>query len=1260
MKRLLFSIIALLSALTPTLAQEEDLYGQSAFFIHCNNGKITGFFDSDVVKITYSCVDTLGIEHYDFVTQEVHTHDSIYRIPLSDIDSVSYYSPAPTLKSDVVLFSQDQMDYVLWADTTHVMFSYDTPSELIPEVGNVLVAVDYDDISRCYVIGRVTKKKHTEEGILVEVDLNIDFKDIFEQCKILCQLEELEDPATQKKVQRVRSSAPDDPVFRKSRRSVRKKATSYSNEFDLANLKINLEKDLFGKIPDDGKGKALQLTGELSLRAVLLAKGLIDIDLLDGTYFDIEFGLGVEFGINVGAKFVASYKYTCNDFDNIKIEKPVLVVPPGVPVLTMSIHPVRPFFSAEGSVDVKFSYTAAKAFGFQLKKEIYDDYPSISTITPAFAGFNKNAPTINVSLNGEIALGTKPTFDLNVINSKILSFSGEMENALYLNGSLTLGDVSTGIFNYETNKNDKVELGLRWGYSDLLVSVSLLDKVYSLNDYLKKINKATISLLKKVPLVDIYLLPTFDNLGSKLLSSGGYRVNWASDRITIPWNMDIGLYRNPGGSASGPDPKYYEECSKNYDHFITTTKMSHEFHLYPGVHYFAAPRYAFTESSSLADRYLVPGVFEKLFIPANKYIKTLEAEPKSTSAKVWVSATDLETPMKIGVVYSSTNETPDMSADDCETEFVESDTNGKIEIPLSKLKAGAMYNYRAVALIDDNFALADNIEQFVTDGTYGIKPTLSKTIPQTHKDATFTVSVKYGDEVKRSKLDLKLAFRSKKQPAEKPTIKEIVSHPGESYYVKDKKYQCTIPYEMLLTEFNYDEPIYVQVYAEYEGAKMVGECYYIKIPKPEFGVETFGTKDVTSSPNFAADCKKISVHTTRLGFIVSTEPEFDINTPGVSVCEVPSSVVDDCNADDSKYFVYDLTVPGFEDGKRYYYRAFASGYSIDGRGVLSDEDTDESVHASGSYIVTRYGEILPYTAGIEEATISTGSATDITSTTATLHGTFFPNDERLNVHLVGIRYIEAEKEKSVPKADWKSYSTLPEMVPAETGRIRTKISCEPEQTYVYCAYILYKDGLSTYGETRKFTATDLTDVEFVDVGASVLWMSCNLGAENSWETGDYFSWGSLGPSASYTEENYTSPEKANIYGDSSHDAAMTYRDVNYHVPTIEQWKELMEICTMKWATMEGVGGYLFTSKLNKKTLFFPAAGNMYGTNTNAYSLGHGGCYWTSEATSETDEENDISPKTDAMRMHFNDIGEEPHLEAGRKFYGRVIRAVREK
>lgn len=1258
MKRLLFFIIALFSVLTPALAQEDDLYGQSAFFIHCNNGEINGFFDSDVIKVTYSCVDTLGIEHYDFVTQEVHTRDSIYRIPLSAIDSVSYFTPAPKLKSDVVIISPDRMDYVLWADATHAMLSYDTSSEMIPEVGDVFIAVDYDDISRCYVMGRVIKKEHTEEGILVQVDEKIDFKDIFEHCKMLCQFEEIEDPVTQKKVQRVRSSAPDDPVFRKSRQAVRRKASEY-NVTKVLDKSIDLDKDLKKDIGD--LSLAASLKGTLDVQGSLLAKAMIDINLFSDSYYDVECGFGFEFCIDADIEFTASYEHLWDQFEQkVKFEKPVLVIPPAIPILTVSIHPLRPFISIDAALKFNLAYSTAKAFSFRMKKEKDETFPSISTTKPPFEAKKKIEPHFSASLDGEIVVGTKPTLNLNVLNSSVLALKGEFLAGVYASGSMEFGNfLDFNLFDYDKHKDDRVDLGIKFGFSDLKVGAIFLDDDLSLNSYLQSKGKPTISLTPKIHIAYIYLFPDFLKNSTKLLSTGGYRVNWTSERWTIPWNMDIGLYRNPGGTASAPDPAYYEESSRNYDHFFSTTNMSHEFHLYPGVHYFAAPRYAFTESSPLAERNMIPNTFVKLFIPANKYIKTLEAEPKSTSAKVWVSATDLETPMKIGVVYSSTNESPDMSADDCESVLVNSDTNGKIEIPLSQLKAGAMYNYRAVALVDDNYVLADNIEQFVTDGTYGIKPTLSKTIKQTNKDATFTVSVKYGDEVKRSNLELRLAFRSKKYPADKPTIKELVSHPGESYYVKDKKYQCTIPYETLLASFNYDEPIYVQVYAEYAGGKTVGECYSIKIPKPEFGATTFSTTDKSTKPTFKGECMKVSVNATRMGFLVSTKPEFDINTPGVSVHEVSSTVVDECNSVVDKNFPFELEVSGFDDHKRHYYRAFATGYSIDGRGVLSDEVEDESADTPGTTLVTRYGDIFPYTAGIEEATITTGSATDITASSAVLHGTYDAKDEKDDVLYVGFLYTEADEEQISEKTDWKNISVMPKFV-LESGNFQSKVECQDGQEYLYCAYICYKDGLYTFGKVKRFTATDLIEVKCVDVGASVLWMSCNLGAENPWETGDYFSWGKLGPGASYTEEGYTSPEKANIYGDSNYDAAMIYEGENYHVPTTEQWKELMEICTMKWSTMEGVGGYLFTSKINKKTLFFPAAGNMYGTNTNAYSLGHGGCYWTSEATSETDEENDISPKTDAMRMHFNDIGEEPHLEAGRKFYGRVIRAVREK
>ncbi len=45
-------------------------------------------------------------------------------------------------------------------------------------------------------------------------------------------------------------------------------------------------------------------------------------------------------------------------------------------------------------------------------------------------------------------------------------------------------------------------------------------------------------------------------------------------------------------------------------------------------------------------------------------------------------------------------------------------------------------------------------------------------------------------------------------------------------------------------------------------------------------------------------------------------------------------------------------------------------------------------------------------------------------------------------------------------------------------------------------------------------------VEAVDLGLSVKWASCNLGATSEWEIGDYFAWGEVQPKASYLADNY--------------------------------------------------------------------------------------------------------------------------------------------
>ncbi len=135
--------------------------------------------------------------------------------------------------------------------------------------------------------------------------------------------------------------------------------------------------------------------------------------------------------------------------------------------------------------------------------------------------------------------------------------------------------------------------------------------------------------------------------------------------------------------------------------------------------------------------------------------------------------------------------------------------------------------------------------------------------------------------------------------------------------------------------------------------------------------------------------------------------------------------------------------------------------------------------------------------------------------------------------------------------------------------------------------------------------------EYVDLGLSVKWATCNVGAVKPEEYGDYFAWGETEPKEEYTEENsvtYGDASIGNIAGDSRYDAARANWGSSWRLPTIDEMKELLENCKHKWEKQNGVEGRLFTSKKNGKSIFLPAAGYRYGS-----SLGHageGGYYWS--------------------------------------------------
>jgi hypothetical protein len=150
--------------------------------------------------------------------------------------------------------------------------------------------------------------------------------------------------------------------------------------------------------------------------------------------------------------------------------------------------------------------------------------------------------------------------------------------------------------------------------------------------------------------------------------------------------------------------------------------------------------------------------------------------------------------------------------------------------------------------------------------------------------------------------------------------------------------------------------------------------------------------------------------------------------------------------------------------------------------------------------------------------------------------------------------------------------------------------------------------------------------DYVDLGLSVKWATCNLGATAPEEYGNYYAWGEITTKDSYTWENYTlangSYDALTKYCDNSSygtvdnkttleaadDAATQNWGSNWRMPTIDEWEELLEKCTWTWTTKNGVNGYEVKAT-NGNSIFLPAAGYRY--DGVLYSAGSGGHYWSS-------------------------------------------------
>ena len=276
---------------------------------------------------------------------------------------------------------------------------------------------------------------------------------------------------------------------------------------------------------------------------------------------------------------------------------------------------------------------------------------------------------------------------------------------------------------------------------------------------------------------------------------------------------------------------------------------------------------------------------------------------------------------------------------------------------------------------------------------------------------------------------------------------------------------------------------------------------------------------------------------------------------------------------------FNVVLSGLKCDITYYYRTYVY---IDGKGY--------------------YGEVKTFTT--EKVIVTTGTATNITNSTAIINGSisnFIPDG--ISPVEIGVRFgkdpSELHSEISIES------NTSGEFSVSLTG-------LESGTTYYYCSCIRISE-IYYKGEVLSFTTKDeITSGQEVDLGLSVKWAGWNVGATSPEQYGGYYAWGETEEKSDYSNQTYKYYNDGIGYVNIGENISGTQYDVatvkwgnGWRMPTEAELEELNSKCRFEGYTYNGVIGTKVTGP-NGNAIFLPYAG--YRVRTSLYT--DEGYYWS--------------------------------------------------
>lgn len=168
------------------------------------------------------------------------------------------------------------------------------------------------------------------------------------------------------------------------------------------------------------------------------------------------------------------------------------------------------------------------------------------------------------------------------------------------------------------------------------------------------------------------------------------------------------------------------------------------------------------------------------------------------------------------------------------------------------------------------------------------------------------------------------------------------------------------------------------------------------------------------------------------------------------------------------------------------------------------------------------------------------------------------------------------------------------------NRFSCEIYVEPGGTLYYYRAFATCGGETFYGEIKSFKTKEFipTSGDAIDMGVSVKWASCNLGANKPEDAGNLYAWGEIQPKSSYSKYNYKyyvngkyskyNSSDGKIVLDLDDDAANNLLKGDWRMPTKEEYEELKDNCEIcRDVKYNGVSGIVIASKKTENILFIP-------------------------------------------------------------------------